>query len=42
MHSHQNNSRKGINPATNYSFDYKVLKQRKSALLDFSTIKGRE
>lgn len=36
------NTRKGINPATNYSFDYKLLKQRKSANLDFSSFRGRE
>ncbi len=41
MQNHPVNSRSRINPATNYSFDYKVLKQRRSAMVDFSFIKGR-
>ena len=41
MQSYPSKSGSGINPATNYSFDYKVLKPRKSAMVDFSFIKGR-
>jgi hypothetical protein len=41
MQSHPSKSGSRINPATNYNFDYKVLKQRKSAMVDFSFIKGR-
>lgn len=31
-----------INPASNYHYDYNILKPRKNGLLDFSTVKGRE
>lgn len=31
-----------INPASNYIYDYKILRPRKNGLLDFSTTKGRD
>ena len=31
-----------ISPASNYSYDFNVVKTRKNGLLDFSIVKGRE
>jgi hypothetical protein len=42
MQNHPSDPRSSINPASNYSYDYKLLKERKSALLDFSALKGRQ
>lgn len=31
-----------INPASNYSYDYNIVKPKRSGLLDFSIVKGRQ
>lgn len=36
------NKKSTINPASNYSYDYNILKQKKIGLLDFSSTKGRD
>lgn len=42
MQDFPSDPRSNINPASNYTYDYRLLKQRKSALLDFSAVRGRE